>query len=66
MRNRGLIDDAEMLRLAYRFCGESTDIEEMLARGAKAAKTGVSSEKDTAVQAVRVNPDSGEESEENA
>jgi hypothetical protein len=66
LRNRGLIDDAEMLRLAYRFCGESTDIEEMLARGAKAAKTGVSSEKDTAVQAVRVNPDSGEESEENA
>ena len=35
-RDRGLIDDAEFLRLLYRFCGESVDVEEMLARGAAA------------------------------
>lgn len=33
VRDRGLIDDAEFLRLLYRFCGESVDVEEMLARG---------------------------------
>lgn len=38
VRNRGLIDDSEFLRLMYRFCGESVDVEEMLARGAKAGE----------------------------
>ena len=38
LRDRGLIDDAELLRLLYRFIGETTEIEEMLARG-KAAGT---------------------------
>jgi hypothetical protein len=33
LRNRGLIDDQELLRLAYRFAGEVVDIEEMLERG---------------------------------
>lgn len=33
LRDRGLIDDAELLRLAYRFSGEVTDVEEMLRRG---------------------------------
>ncbi len=36
LRDRGLIDDAELLRLVYRFCGESVNVEEMLARGRKA------------------------------
>lgn len=36
LRDRGLIDDAELLRLVYRFCGESVNVEEMLARGLKA------------------------------
>jgi len=30
LRDRGLIDDAELLRLAYRFCGETVDVEAML------------------------------------
>ena len=38
-RDRGLIDDAELLRLLYRFCGETMDVQEMLARG-KTAPTG--------------------------
>lgn len=33
LRDRGLIDDAELLRLAYRFAGEAVDIENMLRRG---------------------------------
>jgi hypothetical protein len=36
LRNRGLIDDQELMRMAYRFAGEVVDIEELLARGAKA------------------------------
>jgi hypothetical protein len=36
LRDRGLIDDSELLRIAYRFAGEVTDIEEMLKRGAAA------------------------------
>jgi len=37
LRDRALMDDAELLRLFYRFCGETVDAEEMLARGVKAA-----------------------------
>lgn len=33
LRDRALIDDAEVLRLAYRFCGETVDIADLLARG---------------------------------
>ncbi|HEX9107333.1 MAG TPA: hypothetical protein VF832_08890, partial [Longimicrobiales bacterium] len=33
LRDRGLIDDAELLRMAYRFAGEVVDVEEMLRRG---------------------------------
>jgi hypothetical protein len=36
LRDRALIDDAEMLRLAYRFCGETLDVQDMLSR----ARTG--------------------------
>jgi hypothetical protein len=34
LRDRNLIDDAELLRLAYRFSGEVVDVEEMLRRAA--------------------------------
>lgn len=65
LRNRSLIDDAEMLRLAYRFCGETADIEELLERGAKAPRTGGKVNNETGgVQALRINPENGEESEE--
>jgi hypothetical protein len=36
LRDRGLIDDAELLRIVYRFSGEVVDVEDMLERGAKA------------------------------
>ncbi|MCE5208272.1 MAG: hypothetical protein LLG42_08170 [Chloroflexi bacterium] len=36
VRNRGLIDDAEYLRLIYRFAGETVDVESMLKRGEEA------------------------------
>jgi hypothetical protein len=36
LRNRGLIDDQELMRIAYRFAGEVVDIEELLKRGAAA------------------------------
>jgi hypothetical protein len=36
MRDRGLIDDAELLRIVYRFAGEVVDLEELLERGKKA------------------------------
>jgi hypothetical protein len=35
LRDRGIIDDAELLRMAYRFAGENVDIDAMLARGRK-------------------------------
>jgi hypothetical protein len=42
LRARGLIDDTELLRIAYRFAGEVVDIEDLLKRGAKMPKeTGV-------------------------
>jgi hypothetical protein len=36
LRDRGLIDDQELMRIAYRFAGEVVDVEELLERGAKA------------------------------
>ncbi|MGW8226670.1 MAG: hypothetical protein ACWGOY_13100, partial [Anaerolineales bacterium] len=36
LRNRGLIDDQELLRMAYRFAGEVVDIEELIKRGEEA------------------------------
>lgn len=38
LRDRQLIDNAEFLRLVYRFTGESVDIEDMLTRGRVAAR----------------------------
>lgn len=61
LRDRNLIDDAELLRLAYRFCGESVDVEEMLARGRKAPKTSSASRAPASPQSIQVDPTSGEE-----
>ncbi len=36
LRDRGLIDDAEMLRMVYRFAGEACDVEELLQQGREA------------------------------
>jgi len=36
LRDRGLIDDAEMLRVAYRFFGEVADVSTLLERGREA------------------------------
>lgn len=36
LRDRCIIDDAELLRMAYRFAGEVVDVEALLARGRKA------------------------------
>jgi hypothetical protein len=44
LRGRGLIDDSEFLRLVYRFCGETVDVEEMLRRGREAGPTTVTSQ----------------------
>ena len=64
-RDRALIDDAEYLRLLYRFCGESVEVPEMLARG-KAAGLPVLPEtrspgKTSSLQPVKIDADSGEE-----
>jgi hypothetical protein len=60
LRDRGLIDDAELLRLAYRFCGETVDVENMLKRGAAAPVTQSGQGAATPAQAVKVDPESGE------
>jgi hypothetical protein len=36
LRDRAIIDDAELLRMCYRFAGEVVDVEALLARGKKA------------------------------
>jgi hypothetical protein len=68
LRDRGLIDDAELLRLLYRFCGESVNVEEMLARGRQAAAEspitgwGINPAPSRPLkQPVKVDPFSGEE-----
>ena len=38
LRDRGLIDDAELLEIAYRFASEDIDIEGMLKRGKEAGE----------------------------
>jgi hypothetical protein len=60
LRSRCLIDDAEMLRLAYRFCGESADIESLLARGRKATPAPSAQQTPTPAATLKVDPESGE------
>ena len=45
LRDRLIIDDAEMLRMVYRFAGEVVDVEALLARGRKAGDRLYSGEK---------------------
>lgn len=65
LRDRGLIDDAELLRLLYRFCGESVDVEGMLARGRQSTPvTPPASGSPLAApksQPLKVDPSTGEE-----
>lgn len=44
LRDRELIDDAEMLRLAYRFFGEVADVNDLLARGKNELQTPLSAQ----------------------
>ncbi len=60
-RDRGLLDDAEFLRLLYRFCGESVDVEEMLARGRAAGARPATPAAATRPQPVKIDPETGEE-----
>lgn len=60
LRDRGLIDDAEMLRLAYRFCGESVNVQEMLARGQAAPATQAGKGTDQPRQEIKVDAETGE------
>lgn len=69
LRDRGLIDDAEYLRISYRFAGEVIDLEDMLTRGAAAGKvknlnpdikkTG-NPEATPAGTSSKINPDTGD------
>lgn len=60
-RDRGLIDDAECLRLLYRFCGESVNIEEMLERGRAAGSREPAPRGRVIPQPVKIDPETGEE-----
>lgn len=61
LRDRGLVDDAELLRLFYRFCGESVDVEEMLARGRAAPPAPFIKPEATRDQPIKIDPQTGEE-----
>ena len=60
LRDRALIDDAELLRLIYRFCGETVDVEEMLKRGRQAGERTPSTGSRSIAQPAKVDPLSGE------
>ena len=61
LRERGLLDDAELLRLFYRFCGETVDVDEMLARGRQAAPAKGFNWAIAQTQPVKIDPAIGEE-----
>ncbi len=61
LRAQGLLDDAELLRLFYRFCGESVDVEEMLARGKQAPPVTAVLPKPANIHPLKIDPDTGEE-----
>ncbi|MDD5371749.1 MAG: hypothetical protein PHQ40_21925, partial [Anaerolineaceae bacterium] len=63
LRDRGLIDDAELLRIVYKFAGEVVDVEDLLHAGQRApsrrpGETGTPSPSRPA--GVKVDPISGE------
>jgi hypothetical protein len=64
MRDRGLIDDMELLRIVYRFAGEVIDLEDVLKRGQAAppsvAPVKPAGEVSMTNERVKVDPISGE------
>jgi hypothetical protein len=66
MRDRGLIDDYELLRIVYRFAGEVIDLEEVLKRGQAAPPPKVQpkppGEASRTPDQVKIDPDTGEPS----
>ncbi len=61
LRAQGLVDDAELLRLFYRFCGESVDVEAMLARGRQAPPMPVANLVTTKSRPLKIDLETGEE-----
>ena len=61
LRERGLIDDAEQLRLFYRFCGEGVDVAEMLSRGRQAPPAVAVPPAAAKNQSLKIDPMTGEE-----
>lgn len=61
LRERGLIDDAEQLRLFYRFCGEGVDVAEMLSRGRQAPPAVAVPPAAARNQPLKIDPMTGEE-----
>jgi hypothetical protein len=64
MRDRGLIDDDELLRIVYRFAGEVVDLEELLKRGKAAPPPKVppkpAGEASRTPDQVKIDPDTAE------
>ncbi len=61
LRDRGLIDDAEFLRMVYRFAGEAADVEELLKQGRAAPPSvGGGGSKQPALDVKAVDVETGE------
>ncbi len=61
LRDRGLIDDAEVLRMVYRFAGEACDVEDLLQQGREAGPpTGAGGGKRPPVSTKAVDVETGE------
>lgn len=63
LRDRQLIDDGELVRVAYRFFGEVADIEELLARGGASGAPKTTARRPAGFPEGRLDPDSGEADE---
>lgn len=60
LRDRGLIDDAELLRVAYRFFGETADVAALLERGKAAGQPARTDGRRSKIPAGKVDLDTGE------
>lgn len=60
LRDRGLIDDAELVRVAYRFFGEAADVSTLLERGKTADTPKVTADRKPKNPAGKVDLDTGE------
>ncbi|MEN4013760.1 MAG: hypothetical protein ROW48_17115 [Bellilinea sp.] len=61
LRDRGLIDDAELLRVAYRFIGETAQVDDLLARGRAAPSSGFTPGSGRGFRSGTINLITGEE-----